>query len=117
MVSISDNGIITMYRGDTFQVPMRINTGSKLDPIWYEVQPGDTIYFSVCEPNQLFEEALIRKMVTSANQDIDKNIYIYLDPTDTQNVVPGTYYMEAKIKLTNGKIATIVPRRKFFIFE
>ena len=117
MIEISRNGIIEMYRGDTFEFPLFINIGTKGHPVQYIVQEGDIVYFSVGEANQPFEKALIRKIFTVEDLDEDGNITVRMSSSDTENVLPGTYYMQIKIKLANGNIATITPMRKFFIFD
>lgn len=117
MIDISHNGIIEMYRGDTFEFPLFINIGTKLQPIQYIVQEGDVVYFSIGEPNQIFEHALIRKTFTMDDLGEDGNIVVRMSPSDTENVLPGTYYMQTRIKLANGNIATITPARKFIIYR
>lgn len=119
MISINNN-IITMNRGDTFSMPLRINVGTKYAPEFYTLTKEDTIYFALEEYNQPFEFALIRKTF-DVNDLVDDNVVITLSPEDTEFLLPGEYYYEIKLKHTNQDksevIDTIVPRRKFVIIE
>ena len=123
MISIVNN-IITMNRGDTFSMPLQINTGTKYAPEYYIMTSNDTIYFALEEYNQKFENALIRK-VFDINNVVDGNVLIKLESEETQNLLPGEYYYEIKMKhiahddfdLPHEYIDTIVPRRKFIIIE
>lgn len=117
MIEISKNGVIQMYRGDTFEFPLFINMGTKINPAQYVLQDDDMVYVSIGEPNQPFEHALIRKTFTVADLDDNGDVIVRLAPSDTENVVPGVYFMQAKIKLTNGNIGTITPVRKFIIYK
>ena len=117
MVEISNNGIVEMYSGDTFEFPLFINMGSKLRPSQYIVQQGDTIYVSIGEANQSFDHALIRKTFTYEDLNEEGNVVVKLASSDTENVVPGTYFLQIKIKLANGNIGTLTPARKFIIYK
>lgn len=117
MANISVNGMVNIYRGDTFRFPLFINTGSKLDPVKYFLKEGDQLYFVIAEPHQPFEEGVVRKSYTYEDQSEEGDIIIELIPEDTENLTPGTYYIEVKIKLVTGEQATIIPRRKFIIYE
>ena len=123
MIDINNN-IITMNRGDTFSMPLHINIGTKYAPEYYVLTEEDKIYFALEEYNQPFEFALIRK-VFDINDVKDDCVVIKLDTSDTELLLPGTYYYEIKLKHTylddndieQEVIDTIVPRRKFIIIE
>lgn len=117
MTNISNNGLITMNRGDTFSYPIYINLSNKAHTEWYLLDKDDTIYISVCEPNAIFEHGIIRKVLTKDDFDIEKRAWFKLSSAETENLLPGTYYYEIKIKLFNGSVSTIVPRKKFIILE
>lgn len=117
MVSISNNGIIVMNAGDSFEFPLFIDRGVLGQPVRYKIKRKDTIYFVVCEPNQSFTDALIRKVFTKKDTNRHGDVNIILDSSDTEYILSGRYYYEIKIKLGNGKIETIVPKRKFIIME
>lgn len=125
MVNIQ-NGIITMNRGDTFYMPLRINYGDKFNPKYYTLDPEkDTIFFALEEYNQPFEFALIRKTYDANDLDEEGNVIIQFSSENTQYLLPGEYYYEIKLRhLENVNqddekefIDTIVPRRKFIILE
>lgn len=115
MVNISKNFLITMNSGDTFKVPLLINIGTKLNPKRYFLTENDEVWFAIEEPHQPFEFALLRKIFTVEDLDDEGRVLISLPSQETEHIVPGTYYMEAKIKLSNGNFSTILPKRKFII--
>lgn len=117
MIKISKDGIIEMNRGDSAAIPIFINFGTKWCAKQYTLKPTDTMYVSISEPNQDFEHALIRKIYTHLDMRSDGNVYLELKPSDTENVLPGIYFLEVRLKLADNVITTIVPRRKFFIVE
>lgn len=53
MVEISNNGIITITRGDYIEFPLFINQGNQFYPIRYSIlkDPSTTITFAIMEPN------------------------------------------------------------------
>lgn len=120
MVHISNNGFIRVERGDSFEVPLFINKGNKCRPIRYRItkHPNATVYLGVMEPNQQFENAIIRKKYNS-NSKLNSNgdIIISFTPNDTINLFPGKYYYSIKIEHGNGSVDTIVPKTEFFIME
>ena len=117
--SISRNQIITLNRGDTFSAPLCIECGDRLNPEHYVLGDGDSVYFGVMEANQPFEFALIKKRYTSEDLDEDGNVVISLESKDTQFLLPGTYYYQAKIEhKAEGEddvIATLMTKRKLFL--
>lgn len=120
---VSNNGIIVINRGDNFSTQLFINRGESGTPENYVLSQWDRVYFSICEPNQPFEAGVVRKIFTHDNVTEDNAVEISLKPSDTINLLPGTYYYEIKLKLVydetdaeNGFIIdTIVPRRKLVI--
>ena len=79
MVTISNNGFITLNRGDSFSVPLFINGGSELVPIRYSLSahPETEIYFGVMEPGQPFENAII---ISHFFELILCNFYLFRQP-------------------------------------
>lgn len=121
MFSLSFNNIIQVNRGDSFTVPLYINTGDDLNPKQYILQEGAEVYVGVMEPNQPFEDAIIRKKYTHEDVDADGNINIIFNTEDTACLIPGLYYYQIKIKLPlkDGSYAvnTIVQKTQFYILE
>lgn len=123
MFNISYNGIITVHRGDSFKLPLVINFGTSLEPVYYNMPENDIIYFGVMEPNQPFENALIRKKLTNKDMDDKGNIIIKFRPQDTQCVLPGKYYYQVKLQRFNSddpedyEVDTVIDKTQFFILE
>lgn len=123
MFNISYNGIITVNRGDSFKIPLLLNLGTSLEPIRYSVNNTTFVYFAVMEPNQPFENALIRKKYTAADVDENGNIMIRFKPQDTQCVLPGKYYYQVKVQTVNPldpddyTVDTVIDKTLFFILE
>lgn len=114
------NGIIRMFRGDSFSQPIKINLGSKLDDNYYQLTGRDTLYVGIMEPNKSFEEAVIRKKYTNADDtDKDGNTLFKLNPDDTLNLHVGKYFYMIKLKTIDmfgdTFIKTIVPPTQFWI--
>jgi hypothetical protein len=93
------NGKITHYRGDTLSTPIRIFTGSKLYPVSYTLKPTDKLYFGVMEPNQSFENAILKKVFDyESSKDSEGNTLLLLKSTDTEKMLVGKYYYMIKLK-------------------
>lgn len=116
-VNISVNNIITITKGDYVCVPLFINIGTRLEMDNYTLKEGDIVYFSIMEPNQKFEEGVIRKTFNKNNLDSKGLVNIKIESTETDKILPGRYYMEIKLKLASGAISTIVPKTKFYIYS
>lgn len=89
---------ISMYRGDTFKGTFLINFGTEFEPNYYELAKEDKLYVGIREPNALFDDSIIRKTYTQESVEyFDGAIVLTLDPKDTEYLVPGTYYLCAKL--------------------
>ena len=119
MIYISNNGFVHLTRGDSFSVPLFIDRGTVWSPVRYYIKdhPDATVYLGVMEPNQRFEEAIIRKTYNS-NSTINENgdLIISFKPQDTEYLLPGKYYYTIKLR-TNDFVDTIVPETEFFIMD
>jgi hypothetical protein len=102
MLEVSSNGIVTVNRGDSFTLGFRINRGSSFLPDYYELQPGDFLYFALMEPRQRFEEAVVRKAFTHADQGTDGVVSMTFEPKDTECLAPGKYYYTLKLRRLVG---------------
>lgn len=122
MVTISNNGFISLTRGDSFSVPLFINMGTGMAPVRYSLleHPETEIYLGVMEPNQPFEKALIRKKYTHESR-INENGDLMIDftGTDTEYLVPGKYFYQIKAKFidkeTGINVDTIVSKKQFIV--
>lgn len=117
MFNISDNGIITLNRGDSFSLDVFVNVGTSFEPIQYVLKDGDSLYFSLTEPNQPFEVALVRREFTKADLNDEGNVTMNFDSYITEHLMPGTYYYCVKLKTENGEVSTVIPKRRFNIID
>ena len=118
MFDITRNGIITISRGDNFTINTTINVGTLLEPLLYELQSGDKVYFALMEPNQPFEHALIRKVFTKEDQDEELNVSMNFKVEDTEYLMPGQYYSMVKLyRAEEDLVDTIITKTKFFIVD
>lgn len=126
MINIdSGNKIITLTRGDTEIISFKSNTGSGIEPKYYELKEGDKVYFGLMEPNQKFEDAILKKVIDYNTFKLKgKKYIIYLNTADTEHLLPGTYYYEIKLYIENNpengnneSVFTIVPKTKFFLID
>jgi hypothetical protein len=117
---ISSNGIINLMRGDSFTTPIYINLGSKLSPNMYKLKPGDSLYFGLMEPNQAFEDAILKKKFDfTSPADEEGNTLLTIKPTDTEKLLVGKYYYMIKFRTTDifnqEMVRTIVPPTLFWL--
>lgn len=123
MFNLAYNGIITVTRGDTFVLPLTLNGGTNLDPYQYQLDKNSFVYFAVMEPNQPFENALIKKKYTVEDTDEYGDVLIRFRPQDTQCVLPGKYYYQVKLQRFNSddpedyEVDTVVDKTLFYITE
>lgn len=121
MFNISNNGIITVNRGDTFSLTFKIELGTKLAPIQYILTPADKLYLGVVEPNQQFEYAIIKKVLTDQDLDSNNNVIIKFLSEDTEYLLPGVYYYTLKLcrdcDASGEQIDTLKQRTKFIVLE
>lgn len=121
MVTISNNGFISLTRGDSFSVPLFINMGTGMAPVRHSLleHPETEIYLGVMEPNQPFEQAIIRKKYTSESK-VNENgdLMIEFSSRDTEYLLPGKYFYQIKAKFIDEMgvgVDTIVSKKQFII--
>lgn len=127
MFDIANNGIIRINRGDSFSLDVFINVGTCIEPIQYILQPGDSVYFALMEPNQPFEHALMRREFTNVDLDEDDRVIMNFSSDQTEYLMPGTYYYMIKLRRLESlgesgeentyAVDTIIPKTKFIIAE
>lgn len=118
MLHIAANGFITMNRGDSFKVPLFINEGTELSPARFSFKdyPNSTLYFALMEPNQIFENAIVRKVYNSESElTPEGDVLITFVPKDTEYLHPGKYYYQIKLVKFNGEVITIIPKTEFYL--
>lgn len=124
MLSISNNGIISMTKGDDVSIPLFINQGSRMNPIRYSLlsNPNSELYLGIMMPYQDFEYALVRKKYTHESPHTEyRDVLVQLSPQDTMCLMPGKYYIEAKLRLLdkfgNERVFTVLPKKIFQLEE
>ena len=60
MLALTSIGQIRLTRGDTLTLPIQINQGDNMYPILYELEQKDEVYFALMEPNQPWEQAILK---------------------------------------------------------
>lgn len=115
MFSMDNSNTIVMSAGDHFSIPLFIDIGANDSPMRYKLRAADKVCFVIGEANQDFNHALVRKVFTKKDLNKYGDVKVTLSPTDTKYVSRGQYYYMIKIKLANGNIETIIPKRKFVI--
>lgn len=118
MASISRNGIVYINRGDSFKFKLPVVLGENVfESHSYIMGDNDAVYVGIMEPNQPFEAAILRKKLTKENQDAEGFLNIEFHPNDTVCLLPGKYYQQIKLALSNGDVFTIFDKTQFFITE
>lgn len=122
MLSLSSCGHIRLSRGDTFSMPIYINQGDNMTKILYSLQAHDELYFALMEPNQPWEQAIVKKKYTCSDNQEDGGVIIALEPKDTMCLFPGLYYYQIKARIfdyENNKyiVNSITPKLQFWIEE
>jgi hypothetical protein len=125
---MTKNNMIILNRGDTYEFDLTIADDSSIDDR-YHIQGDDTIYFGIMDPHQPFEEALVKKRFTIEDTDGNGNLTIVIEPEDTLDLLPGTYYYAVKIHLQHDninpetnenygyvdKVSTVINKTKLFL--
>ena len=111
-----------MFRGDTTTLVPFINKGTAMSPERYEITENDTIYFALMEPNQKFEDAILKKVFNSESPVTeDGDLIIKLNPSDTVDLLPGKYYYTIKMKHDTNEneydVYTLLQETEFWILD
>ena len=123
MFHISNSGIISLNRGDSFKVPLFINIGTEEEParVDFHKFPYLEIYMGIMLPHQAFESAIIRKKFTVQDANDKGDIIITLTPEETLNLRPGKYFYEIKGRLEDSiddeYVRTIINKTYFLVLK
>lgn len=145
MLTISNNGIITVNRGDDFSVPLFINRGTELAPVRYVLKDDDEIYLGIFsagadylldtdgtkffiedeitylgipEIDTYFENAVVRKTFTKDDLNENGDVILKFAHVDTRFLLPGNYYYQIRAKITKDDeeyINTVVRKTAFIV--
>ena len=120
-VQLTKTGILSLVRGDSFSIVAYINSGTELVPTRYVFKSTDKLYFAIMQPNETFENAIVKKIFTFADLDANGNIVISLASADTIDLTPGKYYYQIKLLTTDlsgaEQVITVAHKSLFFIEE
>lgn len=122
------NNVIILNRGDTYEFELTIADEASKDGC-YHLQGDDTVYLGIMDPHQSFEDALVKKRFTVEDMDAHGGLTIVLEPEDTLDLLPGTYYYAVKLHMqhediyltTNevvgyvDKVYTVINKTKLFL--
>ena len=145
MLTIANNGIITVNRGDDFSVPLFINRGTELAPVRYVLSTDDEVYLGIFsaganylldtdgtkffiedeitylgipEIDTYFENAVVRKTFTKDDLNENGDVILKFAHVDTRFLLPGNYYYQIRAKITkDGEeyINTVVRKTAFIV--
>lgn len=104
---------LEVVRGDTFYLPIALNSGTReyFEP--YLLDKDDALYIGIMRPGQPFEDAIIRcKLDQCSPRDSFGNSIFKLTHDDTKNLEPGKYYIT--IKFVSGEDVTTLTDQKLF---
>ena len=123
------NNVIVLNRGDSFSFDLTLKDETS-EGGRYKLQGNDVVYFGLMDPHQPFETAWVRKRYTVEDLDNPEtgNLVINLEPKDTINLIPGTYYYSVKLKMDHfetdqetgevshvERVITVINKTKFFL--
>ena len=122
------NNIILVNRGDTYEFDLTIEDETS-EGGRYQLQGDDAVYFGIMDPQQPFEDALVKKYFTVEDMDAQGNLTIVLEPEDTIDLLPGTYYYAVKLHMQHDdihpatkevvgyidKVHTVINKTKLFL--
>lgn len=132
MFDISNNGIITITRGDSAVTNMIINLGTELQPDIFDASkyPSAKVYFGLMEPNCPFEKAILKKVFTTKDfvaDELGRKLFLRISfsPEDTESLIPGVYYYSIKLwrpatdltKENAEQVDSVISKRRFVIVD
>ena len=124
MIDISNNNMLSMHRGDDVCLRVAVQAGEFGD--YYGLGDDDKVYVGGMEPRGHFEDALIRKAFGKEDSDEDGNVVVKLVSSDTVSLLPGTYYIQIKLRQKIGEseagealydVSTILPKTRLTILD
>ena len=110
-----DKITLELVRGDTFELVLPLNSGTRENFIPYKLQPQDFLYVGIMKPDQPFEHAEVRTALNFASKkDNNGNPILYIHARDTALIEPGKYYLSIKFK-SNDTVKTLVDHKIFYV--
>ena len=112
--------ILTLYRGDSFNVALSIEDDSSKDGVYW-LNENDFVYFAIAKAHQPFEDAIIKIKYSVEDQDKCGRFIVHIPGETTADLEPGTYYYTAKLRQNAGDeyedVTTFIKRTKLIILE
>ena len=110
-----DKVTLELIRGDTFQLSLPLNCGTREEFIPYFLQPDDFLYVGIMKPGQSFEHAEIRTALNFRScTDSFGNPLLIIESRDSALIEPGKYYLSIKFK-SKEIVTTLIDHKIFFI--
>ena len=106
---------LEVVRGDTFYMPLVLNSGTReyFEP--YVLGNCDHLYIGIMKPGQPFEHATVRcALDCHSPRDSFGNSVFKLNHEDTKNLEPGKYYMTIKF-VHNDDVTTLINQKLFYV--
>lgn len=97
---------ITLTRGDNAELAVSLSDEAGN---LYELQPGDTLTFSM-KKDITDDELALEKEITSGN------VFVFV-PSDTANLPFGKYLYDIQLNTVGGEVYTVVPPSNFVVGE
>lgn len=110
-----DKITLEVVRGDTFQLTLPLNAGTREEFVPYRLNSCDFLYIGIMKPGQSFEHAEIRCALNfHSAQDAFGNPVFILQSHETAQLTPGKYYISIKYK-HESTVQTLVDNKIFFV--
>ena len=119
-MNISPNGIIEVYRGDTFILPLSLNLGNPIQKDIFEMQEGDRAVLRIFRANDFWENYLVSKTATLSDVKENEFVQYSFASSDTLFLESGIYFYEVKLFYTRDNVenvTTLFPRKRFIILN
>lgn len=115
---IKKNHVISLNRGDYAEIPFCFKEGKFPKDAPIRIGEGDVLFFGLMDPNTHFEHSLIKKeFIGNDVIDDEGNFTLVIEPDDTLELLPGTYFYEIKLLTKDAKIRTLIQKTRFNIID
>lgn len=124
MYIIDKNNKVTLTRGDSMKLKVNLTFGTFPYQEEWALSEGDVVLFGLMLPNQPFENAILHKELTIEDYDSEGNLYVYINPEDTFDLLPGTYYYSIKVIYSTEEdsegvstVDTVIQKTRFILVD
>lgn len=110
-----DKITLELVRGDTFELSLPLNSGTREEFIPYFLQPDDFLYVGIMKPGQPFEHAEVRTCLNFRSpSDSFGNSRLVINAQDSALLEPGKYYISIKLK-SKDIVTTLIDHKIFYV--